>query len=243
MPFSLKKKVAEACITTSLCYGSETWLPVNFKRLESLYGKLVRLLLGVRQSIPMDLCLFEASMPCIKEMILSRRKTFLEKALANNPNTPLGKAWTLISGLNSKAFQSFANSVEIVTDKTESLIRASDKSRFSTFLDLNPTLVHHPVYTSTVPDTLRLAITRLLLSSHNFKVETGRWTRPITPREARLCPICKTIEDEIHVILVCPKTLPVRTKYNFSATNFADFFTMDPLQCAKFTNDIMQMYD
>ena len=73
MPFPLKKNVAEACTTTSFCYGSETWLTGNFKRLESPYGKLVRLLL----CIPMDLCLFEASMPCIKEMILSRRKTFL----------------------------------------------------------------------------------------------------------------------------------------------------------------------
>lgn len=63
MPFALKHLVAEACIATALIYGAETWLTGDFRPLELLYSKVVRALLGVQQTLPMDLCLTEAGLP------------------------------------------------------------------------------------------------------------------------------------------------------------------------------------
>ena len=40
-------------------------------------------------------------------------------------------------------------------------------------------------------------------SSHILRIEKGRYTRPITPVEHRLCETCCVIEDEIHFIIHC----------------------------------------
>lgn len=51
---------------------------------------------------------------------------------------------------------------------------------------------------------LRVAMTRLRVSSHRLSVESGRWHRPVSiPYERRLCTICDVIEDEYHFVLVC----------------------------------------
>ena len=49
----------------------------------------------------------------------------------------------------------------------------------------------------------RVALSRLRCSSHILEVERGRHTRPKTPFENRLCPICNIPEDEVHFITQC----------------------------------------
>ena len=53
----------------------------------------------------------------------------------------------------------------------------------------------------------RRLVTKLRISAHNFRIETGRHTRPITPLEDRKCIQCTSgdIEDEFHVIINCPR--------------------------------------
>ena len=52
--------------------------------------------------------------------------------------------------------------------------------------------------------THRVALSRLILSSHSLTVESGRWNRPVTPASERYCPFCPNIiEDEFHFILQC----------------------------------------
>ena len=47
------------------------------------------------------------------------------------------------------------------------------------------------------------AITKMRISAHSLPIETGRYTG--TPREERLCPLCKTgIGNELHYLLDCP---------------------------------------
>ena len=50
----------------------------------------------------------------------------------------------------------------------------------------------------------RQALSRLLLSSHRLRIETGCWERPVIPHLQRLCPYCPNkIEDEFHLIAEC----------------------------------------
>ena len=51
----------------------------------------------------------------------------------------------------------------------------------------------------------RRQFTKLRISSHQLAAETGRYTRPITPRHERVCKNCdKTdIGDEFHFLLKC----------------------------------------
>ena len=58
---------------------------------------------------------------------------------------------------------------------------------------------------------LRNAITRIRLSSHRYKIETGRWGKNKIPREARKCTLCDALESEFHVLLKCPRFVNERT--------------------------------
>ena len=64
-----------------------------------------------------------------------------------------------------------------------------------------------------IPEQIRVNITRLRLSSHHLKVETGRWSR--IPREAGLCT-CGSgdVQTERHIIEKCQLNLHIRQKYN-----------------------------
>jgi hypothetical protein len=77
-------------------------------------------------------------------------------------------------------------------------MNSSDQTKFLTYAILNPELKSHPVYKQRYPKYLRIAFTRLRLSSHNLRIETGRWSR--IERERRLCT-CGEIQTEEHVSL------------------------------------------
>ena len=59
----------------------------------------------------------------------------------------------------------------------------------------------------------RVAMTRLILSSHNLNIESGRWQRPITSRENRKCTLCNKVEDEFHFIFECSAFVQLRKQY------------------------------
>ena len=67
------------------------------------------------------------------------------------------------------------------------------------------------IYDSMTNDYHRFIITRWRLSNHDLKIETGRYTRPTTPREQRTCDVCGVLEDEYHAIFVCPRYNELRT--------------------------------
>jgi len=58
-----------------------------------------------------------------------------------------------------------------------------------------------------------LALARFRISSHNLRIETGRYTRPNkTPPDQRVCLYCSSqaIEDEMHFLLKCSLYQPER---------------------------------
>ncbi len=52
---------------------------------------------------------------------------------------------------------------------------------------------------------LRRAMARLRTSAHNLAIERGRYTRPPTPVEERVCTTCpnRPVEDEYHFLMTC----------------------------------------
>ena len=59
----------------------------------------------------------------------------------------------------------------------------------------------------------RVALTRLLTSSHRLRIETGRWERPTPPpRHQRLCQYCKKMDDEYHFVIECKLVNSLRIK-------------------------------
>ena len=63
-------------------------------------------------------------------------------------------------------------------------------------------------------EKLRIALSRLRLSSHRLEVETGRWVKPnAIPMENRLCSTCQKLEDEFHFVLECVRYENLRIQY------------------------------
>ena len=69
------------------------------------------------------------------------------------------------------------------------------------------------LYKTNVNDECRTIITRWRLSSHSLHIETGRYKKPKTLRENRVCTVCGTLEDEHHAIFVCTAHYFIRAKY------------------------------
>ena len=91
----------------------------------------------------------------------------------------------------------------------------SNKTNYLTYKYINPTLSLHNVYsrcTDFIPEYLRLLFTRMRLSSHRLKIETGRWAR--LPRERRLC-VCGAAQDERHVLSFCPQVDHIRKYFEY----------------------------
>ncbi len=61
--------------------------------------------------------------------------------------------------------------------------------------------------------TNAVALTRIRLSNHWFPIERDRCTRPLMPRENRICTLCSDDNgDELHCMLLCSKFNYVRKK-------------------------------
>ena len=94
---------------------------------------------------------------------------------------------------------------------------------------INPELKVHPVYsTPGLNEHDRVAFSRMRLSSHHLKFETGRWSR--IPPEERLCA-CGNIQSDVHVLLECQITSRARIKNGIpDSGNLAELFNNVPME-------------
>ena len=107
---------------------------------------------------------------------------------------------------------------------------APTATKFQTYRFLNPMLEIHPLYTKTtpiVPDYLRINFTRYRLSSHQLRVEVGRWSR--TPADKRTCTSGLGIQNEQH-IFECPLVEHIFNTNDKLYNTPADIFTDTSLE-------------
>ena len=71
----------------------------------------------------------------------------------------------------------------------------------------------------------RRALSKIRFSAHNFEIERGRYTTPITPRDERFCKYCdlvrniKVTECERHILCDCPLYNPLRDRSNLTTND------------------------
>ena len=70
-------------------------------------------------------------------------------------------------------------------------------------------------YLDNLPFSTRIAMSKLRLSSHKLRIETGRYKQQRTDRSLRKCQFCNSqdLEDEYHFLLICPLYTDIRKKY------------------------------
>ena len=185
-----------------------------------------------------------------KTLIMKRQASFLSKRMARDDfhDSPLEKAMAIANNARSpmaKQLNEILNMqdcpVDLFSQTLETKITTATTTRAVTYMDLNPSLTVHTIYSKTpnVYEHKRIATTRIRLASHRLKIETGRWSR--IPRERRLCT-CGDIQDEQHVLLKCPLTEHVRTYYNVQCSTMKDLMDLDPKIISEFIFDAMKIF-
>ena len=73
--------------------------------------------------------------------------------------------------------------------------------------------------------TKRREFTKLRISAHQLRIETGRYSRPKTPVERRICQYCdsQSVETEAHALLNCSRYSGERDKFIMFLDTFSDF--------------------
>ena len=133
--------------------------------------------------------------------------------------------------------------VSSAVDVLKNRIRNSDRATFVTYRTIHPTLDMHAVYSrrkrqSFIDEYHRLSFSRFRLSSHNLKIETGRWS--IQPRECVCVCMCACVCECVCVWTgsgwnACYSILPIdrKTSIFFStSTNSCNFsWNNDWVEC------------
>ena len=237
LPFPGKMKVFEAALVSAILYGSEAWLSESaIKTATPMYMACIRSLLGVRKTTASDLCLVESNLPPLLQRIKVSQQRCIEKLINERtdiPDDPFMHAMGLARDANAPCARYILSLEQFAPEDTRrqlnERIEQSQRTKYITYRTLmNPQLSLHEMYTDTsVKEHERLAVTRLRLSSHNMAIEKGRWARQ--PRERRIC-VCGEVQDEPHVLGICPLTAPVRAKYPQINFEMPAFFDVEPTQ-------------
>ena len=157
----------------------------------------------------------------MQKHVLVKQWKFWKKVKELNNTDPLAYAVALAKRHKLKEIRYYENlvdkfeSVEEIkskfNDDVKSAIRtkaAKGRSRYITYLSINPDLVTPSVYTKLNRFTSVCMIAKLRTVSHNLQVDMGRRTG--TPRNERKCR-CGDVEDEEHFMLKCLPRYPTET--------------------------------
>ena len=90
----------------------------------------------------------------------------------------------------------------------------NESSMMDMYRQFKTSLVYEP-YLNILPKSLRAYVSRLRLSVHPLRIQTGRYARNVEERSVRYCMFCdlNDIEDEYHFVCVCPMYNDFRNKY------------------------------
>jgi hypothetical protein len=251
--FCVKRTVWESALKSALFYSSETWLTDDLRQAETVYMSTLKNLLNVRRSTCHDIILVELGLGDAKSYIRQRQSKFLHKLISHSEygesivakvikmamdrRTSSGKLLrTLLdNGPNHDYVGECLNRIKIK-------IQSATTSRRMTYLCLNPELAAAKIYDDClVKEHHRVAFTRLRLSSHRLRIETGRWSR--IPVDQRLCE-CGEVQTEDHVLFHCPMTVNIREKYDIdSESNIHSLLiSRDNSNICAFCHDILNVF-
>ena len=231
-PLEVKEKVLESCIVSAVLNNCESWGNANLKNLELKYKKALKHLLGIRKTTCNEFPYVELAKPTITSQVHKRQLTFFRQCLVGD-DLPMQK-YIIKQAVDSRC--SFINhyiNLDLKYTKpedisTESLYRmkqsiekkaANGKSRYKSYLTMNPILSRPNIYNRYIPTYKLLPVIRLRTVSHNLEIEKARHTPQHIPQEQRLCS-CGEMEDEQHFLLHCNQYTHIREKYDLHQLPF-----------------------
>ena len=228
----------------AILYSCETWGSVDViaEQLLLMERKALRSCLGVKSSVPNDIIHHELNLGDVIAKITKYQQKFFAKIMLLDPEEAIIRQ--LVDRFSNdeeyiRDEDSFlAHYLRLLADHLDTnttadsivennimerkeRLQQAETTRIKQYKDITNLEYNTVLYNSFVNDELRTVITRWRLSCHKLRIETGRYTYPITPRENRLCKVCSLVEDETHALFHCPahsfirlKFVPLLCKYN-----------------------------
>ena len=224
-PIHIKIKVLNSCIIASILHNCETWANTNIQQLEVKYRRMLKCILGVKQSTCSELLFVELSIFPIGIQIMMKQFKFWKKVkTVIKDDDPLkfaineARRYRLNEVVYYDNLLNRYNSAEeiqaeFVNKNKEEIIRKAeqDRSKYKTYLQINPTLNTPTIYKNIRNKNELSMIAKIRLVSHNLQIELGR--RNNTPRELRLCHCKEGVEDEEHFLIRCESYTDIRLKF------------------------------
>ena len=218
-PVDVKLMVFDACVFKALLYGVECWGNISFleKKLQDLEIKALKTILHVKKGTTNDLIYHELRRPSIVTTIKDLQYNFFKKLGEIHEDAAIVK--TIINkcgGCRMIRYYENLNGKNAERDISERYTKiAESQSSMCVYYRELDLMEKSDIYSSMLYDYYRIIITRWRLSNHSLNIETGRYTRPYTERTERICTLCtSSIEDEHHVIFVCPRYEDIRLGHN-----------------------------
>ena len=198
----VRRNTQDECV-----YGELGRMPLQIKRYVRIVKYWLNIIMG-KKSYLVNYC-YVAS---LKQLDVNSQPSWARNVRQLLCSHGFGEAWYNQGVGNIEAFITVFKFTlnDVYKQNWNAVVNNSPKCRF--YKEIKP--FHQPSeYLSiVVPQSHRTAMTRLLVSSHSLRIETGRWTRPVTPRSDRRCATCNQIEDEYHLLLKCPRYSQSRNK-------------------------------
>ena len=236
-PIILKLKVLYSCMFAAILYSCEAWGNIDGIAEEILLmeRKALKRCLGVKSSVPNDVIYHELNIPDIIAKILKQQQKFFAKIMLLEPEQAIVRQLVDRFCADEEYIQDqnsfLAHYLRLYADHMDSntthnhIIESNVKERLERLQSEETTKIalykeitnlehNNAFYQSFVNDELRMIVTRWRLSCHKLRVETGRYTVPITPRNERFCKICPIVEDEFHALFHCPAHTFVRLEFH-----------------------------
>ena len=212
-PLKVKLKVLKSCVLSSLLYNCETWGSYIPKDLESTYLKLLKSCLNIKLSTPNDITFIETGFLPIQAVILTRQFKFysrFKKSMRSNSRRE--KMFNFLLQ-NQTGFLQHYEQLMVKYSSVDDIVREfrtktkervheqvrKNRTKFSTYLQMNPTLSPSPFLDVIHP--VAGDIIKFRVGSHYLPIETGRWAR--LDRDDRLCSTCGVVGDECHTVFDC----------------------------------------
>jgi hypothetical protein len=254
-------RLYDALVKPVLTYAAEVWAgSPHTEKVELVQREFFRSLLGVRRSTSTAIVLSELGRYPLALFCWAQATKFYNRLLDLDANRLLRKAWwgqldLLESGAKCWAarlrgwllehragggycFPQRRADVRAVDETAKQRVRAelaADTDSSSTvlrYLSLRGATYGPQAYLGMQHCQLRQSLARFRCGNHTLEVEVRKRGTGI-PVQARLCNLCcyGAVEDEQHLLLVCPLYTSIREKFaarlGLSATcNMRDVMTM-----------------
>ena len=229
-----------ACVS-KMNYGAEVCGFIPAKELERIHLKFGKRLLGVKTStctpavygelgrkplivtrtfriikywfkiLRSENCLIRSIYDCDSKNMISNWIIFVKQTLLSHG---FGDVWYFPESVNEKVFYMYFEQRQTDCFFQKLRVDIENAHPLKLFKFLNPTLQQADYLNYIYYEKHRKALTRLRLSSHSLRIESGRYDKKC-PTSERKCIFCTSneIEDEYHFVLICNFYTELREKY------------------------------